>query len=270
MSLALSGVLHGAVVAPPRATNRGSQLAPFTMHVVAVRILLYIRVLVGNERAHSTLGPPGHLLARIGGMGTLGGLCAGLMRREWLPGSHQSAGVLVLSILHLACARSAVAHVSSDDVSRRRHRPVRPPRPQESTVLEAVSALPILIQVGKLVLAASVAALAVDFVVQPRRMRNWKRSAPLVRFFRAYYIGHEHFSSSGTDIHYPVLAPERQVCGNPPACTLCERRWAPRRSILPGFKIPALFVDGDLSGIALPLSLRIVLHRGGVRRRSAQ
>jgi hypothetical protein len=180
VSFAVSGILQCVewALLPyyPRAVACGLYL-----HVVAFgAILLSGFWSVMNEafdpRAAKTI------FARIGGFGTLGGLCGGLLAERIAAWSSSAAVVLLLAILHLACAALLWRTFPPTGAAAR-----TVAHSGGSTVLDAVHRYPFLIGLASLVLAASVGASLLDFVFKAQAVQTLGRGAPLVRFFGLFY-----------------------------------------------------------------------------------
>jgi hypothetical protein len=123
------------------------------------------------------------LFGRISGMGTLGGLCGGLLAERVAAWFGASDVVLVLAVLHLACAGllwrafpSRMAAINrggggTDSV----------------TAVEAVHRYPFLLTLAGLVITASTGTALLDFVFKAQAAHTIGRGAPLLRFFGLYY-----------------------------------------------------------------------------------
>src|SRR5581483_9964901 len=125
------------------------------------------------------------LFGRISGIGTLGGLCGGLLAERVAACFGVSDVVLVLAALHLACAgflwRAFPVNRAARHAADENHH-VRGPR-----VVDAVHRYPFLLTLAGLVLAASSAAALLDFVFKAQAAQTIGRGAPLLRFFGLYY-----------------------------------------------------------------------------------
>jgi AAA family ATP:ADP antiporter len=122
------------------------------------------------------------LFGKIGGMGTLGGLCGGLLAERVAAWFGARDVVLLLAALHLICAgltaRLARFHGSSS------HEQAR-----ETSAVDAVQRYPFLLTLAGLVILASSGAALLDFVFKARAAQIMGRGAPLLRFFSVYYTG---------------------------------------------------------------------------------
>jgi hypothetical protein len=125
------------------------------------------------------------LFGRISGMGTLGGLGGGLLAERVAAWFGAADVVLVLAILHMACAGllwrafpvKPAASIQHDDNDRVR----------DTRVVDAVHRYPFLLTLAGLVIAASSAAALLDFVFKAQAAQTIGRGAPLLRFFGLYY-----------------------------------------------------------------------------------
>ena len=125
------------------------------------------------------------LFGKISGMGTLGGLCGGLLAERvaaWFGAAHV---VLLLSALHLACAgliwRGFPSKRNADQ------RPVESGRMREISAIDAVQRYPFLLVLAGLVITASSGTALLDFVFKAQATHTIGRGAPLLRFFGLYY-----------------------------------------------------------------------------------
>ena len=119
---------------------------------------------------------------RIGGFGTLGGLCGGLMAERVTAWFSAPSVVFLLAILHLCCAALVWRGFPSN-----RSAPESSLSSSESTVPDAVKRYPFLVKLASLVLAASVGASLLDFVFKAQAAQALGRGGPLVQFFGLYY-----------------------------------------------------------------------------------
>ena len=122
------------------------------------------------------------LFGRISGMGTLGGLCGGLLAERVAAWFGAPDVILLLAILHLACA------VLLWRVAR-----VPGPRPsahaREKSAIDAVHRYPFLLTLAGLVILASSGTALLDFVFKAQAAQTIGRGAMLLRFFGLYYTG---------------------------------------------------------------------------------
>ena len=125
------------------------------------------------------------LFGRISGLGTLGGLCGGLLAERVAAWFGAADVVLALAILHLGCA-----------VLLRQALPSKPPAIQRQNNagaargMSAASALhhyPFLLALAGLVIAASTGTALLDFVFKAQAAHAIGRGTPLLRFFGIYY-----------------------------------------------------------------------------------
>ena len=117
---------------------------------------------------------------RISGVGTLGGLCGGLLAERVAAWFGTRDVVLLLAALHLACA--CLLWRAAPELGVRVQRPEREPSP-----LDAVHKYPFLLGLAGLVVAASTGTALLDFVFKAQAAQAFGRGAPLLRFFGAYY-----------------------------------------------------------------------------------
>jgi hypothetical protein len=127
------------------------------------------------------------VFGRIGGMGTLGGLCGGLLAERVAAWFGSRDVVLLLAGLHFAggalvwlIARSPKHH--SYDQAR------------ETKALDAVQRYPFLLTLAALVILASSGAALLDFVFKAQATHMIGRGAPLLRFFSIYYTATSLFT----------------------------------------------------------------------------
>jgi len=121
------------------------------------------------------------LFGRIGGMGTLGGFCGGLLAERVAAWFGASDVLLLLAMLHLACA--ALLWQASPAKSAGQDRPM----PDPPSPLDAVQRYPFLLVLAGLVIAASSGTALLDFVFKAQAAQTIGRGAPLLRFFGLYY-----------------------------------------------------------------------------------
>ncbi len=125
------------------------------------------------------------LFGRISGMGTIGGLCGGLLAERVAAWFGAAAVVLLLTVLHLACA-GLLWRASRSKLSAVHH-------PNDSVpaggtrVVDALQRYPFLLILGGLVIAASSGTALLDFVFKAQAAHTIGRGAALLRFFGLYY-----------------------------------------------------------------------------------
>ncbi len=122
------------------------------------------------------------LFGRIGGMGTLGGLCGGLLAERVAAWFGVAEVMILLASLHLACA-GLLWHVTRDAG----FGPHDPPR--ATSPVDAVHRYPFLLTLAGLVVAASSATALLDFVFKAQAAHTIGRGAALLRFFGLFYTG---------------------------------------------------------------------------------
>jgi len=180
VSFAASGVLQCAEWALLRYSPRVAACAIY-LHVVAFgAILLSGFWSVMNEsfdpRSAKTI------FGRISGLGTLGGLCGGVLAERVAALVSPSAVVVVLAILHMMCAcllwRAFPPAVTPHRAS---------PSPPATTLLDAVHRYPFLLTLAGVVLVSSVGTALLDFAFKAQAVQTIGRGAPLLRFFGLYY-----------------------------------------------------------------------------------
>ena len=125
------------------------------------------------------------LFGRIGGMGILGGFCGGLLAERVAAWFGAAEVVLLLAILHLACAGLLWRVAQVPDVPDLRLHD----RPRETSPVDAVQRYPFLLTLAGFVLAASSGTALLDFVFKAQAAHTIGRGAPLLRFFGLYYTG---------------------------------------------------------------------------------
>ena len=180
ISFAASGVLHSFEWLFLRYSTHVAACAIY-LHVVAFgAILLSGFWSVMNEsfdpRSAKTI------FGRISGMGTLGGLCGGLLAERVAALVSPSAVVVALAILHMTCGC----------LLWRAFPPVLAPRrtsqaPPQTTLLDAVHGYPFLLTLAGVVLISSVGTALLDFTFKAQAAQTMGRGAPLLRFFGLYY-----------------------------------------------------------------------------------
>ena len=254
-----SGVLQAAEWLLLRYSPRVAACAIY-LHVVAVgAVLLSGFWSVMNESFDPRAAK--HAFGRIGGSGTLGGLCGGILAERVAAWVSSSAVVLVLAALHMACAALLWrAFPPAGGAGRPAAAPVR-----EITIPEAIHRYPFLLTLAGLVLTASAGTALLDFVFKAQAAGAMGRGAPLVRFFGLYYTATSLLVFLLQTFITRSLRPARR------AGRLCERAAGEHRAgslaavFLPGFRalggVSAFEVL--LARIALPVGLRAVLHGGG-------
>jgi hypothetical protein len=125
------------------------------------------------------------LFGRISGIGTLGGLCGGLLAERVAAWFGVADVVLLLAMLHLACAgllwRAFPAKAGT------LHRHDESDQPRDTSVVDVAHRYPFLLTLAGLVIAASSGAALLDFVFKAQAAQTIGRGAPLLRFFGLYY-----------------------------------------------------------------------------------
>jgi hypothetical protein len=181
VSFAVSGVLQGGEWLLLRHYPRITACAIYVHYVALGAVLLSGFWSVMNESFDPRSAKS--LFGRISGMGTLGGLCGGLLAERVAAWFSPSAVVLVLTVLHLACAgllwrafpaASATPRSPAADSSR-------------TQLVDAARRYPFLLTLAGLVLAASAGTALLDFVFKAQAAQTMGRGAPLLRFFGLYY-----------------------------------------------------------------------------------
>ena len=122
------------------------------------------------------------VFGRISGMGTLGGLCGGILAERVAAWVSPSAVVVALAILHMMCA-SLLWRAFPSPVAPRRTAEA----PPETTLLDAVHRYPFLLTLAGVVLVSSVGTALLDFTFKAQAAHTMGRGAPLLRFFGLYY-----------------------------------------------------------------------------------
>jgi len=126
---------------------------------------------------------------RISGMGTLGGLCGGLLAERIAAWFTPSAVVIFLAVLHMMCAGLLWRMLPSTSTVRR---PAETPK--ETTLLDAVHRYPFLLTLAGVVLSCSVGTAVLDFAFKAQAAEAIGRGAPLLRFFGLYYTATSLFT----------------------------------------------------------------------------
>lgn len=122
------------------------------------------------------------LFAKIGGMGTLGGLFGGLLAERVAAWFGARDVILLLAALHLACAGLLWRFARVPGSQPRGHM-------RETTPADAVHRYPFLLTLTGVVILASAGASLLDFVFKAQAAHTIGRGAPLLRFFSLYYTG---------------------------------------------------------------------------------
>ena len=130
-----------------------------------------------------------NIFGRISGVGTLGGLCGGVLAERVATWFAPSAVVLVLAVLHMMCA-GLLWSVSPSAPAPRRPAGAR----KETTLLDAVHRYPFLLTLAGVVLSCSVGTAFLDFAFKARAAEAIGRGAPLLRFFALYYTATSLFT----------------------------------------------------------------------------
>jgi len=129
------------------------------------------------------------VFGRIGGMGTLGGLCGGVLAERVAAWFSLSAVVVALAILHLMCAYLLWRAFPSAAAPRRAAE-----EPLGATLLDAVHRYPFLLTLAGVVLVSSVGTAMLDFSFKAQASQTMGRGAPLLRFFGLYYTATSLFT----------------------------------------------------------------------------
>jgi MFS family permease len=119
------------------------------------------------------------IFGRISGVGTLGGFAGGLLAERVAAWFGAREVVLLLAVLHVACA--GLLWRGAPKPARLQH------RLHEPTPLDAVHRYPFLLVLAGLVITASTGAALLDFVFKAQATQTIARGAPLLRFFGVYY-----------------------------------------------------------------------------------
>jgi len=184
LSFGLSGVVHCAEWL----------LLPYQPRIVACVIYLHVvamgAVLLSGfwSLMNESFEPRSakKLFGTLSGAGTLGGLCGGVLAERvaaWFPAADV---VLLLSILHLACAGllwrafpwKPAAALNKAPESGGNHK---------TSVIDAVQRYPFLLSLAGLVVMASAGTALLDFVFKSQAAHTIGRGAGLLRFFGLYY-----------------------------------------------------------------------------------
>jgi len=120
------------------------------------------------------------IFGRVSGVGTLGGFGGGLLAERTAAWFGARDVVLVLAVLHVACAVLLWCGAPQRD-ERWQH------RLHEPSPLDAVYRYPFLLVLAGLVITASAGAALLDFVFKAQAMQTIGYGAPLLRFFGVYY-----------------------------------------------------------------------------------
>jgi hypothetical protein len=180
VSFAMSGVLQAAEWLLLRYHPRVAACVIY-LHIVAFgAVLLSGFWSVMNESFDPRSAKS--LFGRISGMGTLGGLCGGLLAERVAAWFSPSAVVLVLALLHVACAGLLWRAFPAPAVAR-----TAVPQPGQALPVGAFRRYPFLLTLAGLVLAASAGTAFLDFVFKAQAAHVMGRGAPLLRFFGLYY-----------------------------------------------------------------------------------
>ncbi len=125
------------------------------------------------------------LFGRISGVGTLGGVCGGLLAERVAALLGPADVVLALAVLHLACA-AALWRVFPSNASA-----VAPRRDavggHKTSAVEAIQRYPFLLTLAGLVIVTSSATALLDFVFKAQATHTIGRGPDLLRFFGIYY-----------------------------------------------------------------------------------
>ena len=128
--------------------------------------------------------PAKALFGRISGMGTLGGLCGGLIAERVAAWFGAPDVVLMLAVLHLACAgllwRAFPLKTAGIDGGIHGNT-------NEVTAVAAVHRYPFLLVLAGLVTTASAGTALLDFVFKAQAAHTIGRGAALLRFLGLYY-----------------------------------------------------------------------------------
>jgi AAA family ATP:ADP antiporter len=186
VSFAASGVLQAAEWMLLRYEPRIAACAIY-LHVVAFgAVLLSGYWSVMNEYFDTRSAKD--IFGRIGGMGTLGGLCGGVVAERvatwWAP----SAVVLLLAVLHLMCAVLLWGMLPSTSAVRRAE------TLKETTLLDAVHRYPFLLTLAGVILSCSAGTAVLDFAFKAQAAKVMGQGAPLLRFFGLYYTATSLFT----------------------------------------------------------------------------
>jgi len=125
------------------------------------------------------------LFGRISGIGTLGGLCGGLVAERVAAWFGAADVVLALAILHVACALLLWRTLPSKPLGIHRRHDGGPTR--KVSAVDALHRYPFLLTLAGLVIAASSGTALLDFVFKAQAAHTIGRGAALLRFFGLYY-----------------------------------------------------------------------------------
>ena len=122
------------------------------------------------------------LFGKIGGAGTLGGVCGGILAERVAASFGARDVVLLLALLHLVCAVllwrvARMGPLHTEDSA------------PETSVVDAVRRYPFLLVLAGFVFMASSGTALLDFVFKTQAAHAITRGAPLLRFFGLYYTG---------------------------------------------------------------------------------
>ena len=120
------------------------------------------------------------IFGKIGGMGTLGGFCGGLLAERVAAWFGPGDVLLLLGALHLASAGLTSRIGRSAGFA-------PPVQSRETTPVAAVHRYPFLLTLACLVILASSGAALLDFAFKAQAAQTIGRGAPLLRFFSLYY-----------------------------------------------------------------------------------
>jgi len=126
---------------------------------------------------------------RISGIGTLGGLCGGLLAERIAAWFTPSAVVVFLAALHMMCAGLLWSMLPSTAAA-----PRPAVVPKETTLLDAVHRYPFLLTLAGVILSCSVGTAVLDFAFKAQAAETIGRGAPLLRFFGLYYTATSLFT----------------------------------------------------------------------------
>lgn len=183
-SFALSSVLQFAEWVLLRASPRLAACIIY-LHVVAFGAVL----LSGFWSAMNESFEPRsakQLFGKIGGMGTLGGLCGGLLAERVAAFFGAAEVVVLLALLHMLCAGLLWRAFPWNGPL---HGPHKTGAARETHFIDAVQRYPFLLVLAGLVIAASSATALLDFVFKAQAAQTIGRGAPLLRFLGVYYTG---------------------------------------------------------------------------------
>ena len=188
------------------------------------------------------------LFGRIGGMGTLGGLCGGLLAERVAAWFGARDVVLLLAVLHLICAVMTWRAARFPG-----HRPYEESRP--SSAIDAVQRYPFLLTLAGLVILASSGAALLDFVFKAQAANTIGRGAPLLRFFGVYYTTTSLLTFLTQTLARAFVCETCGPRGHGRNTACLHRAGQPRRSIAPW-----------IPGAQLRFALMEILVRGSLYR----